>query len=362
CSQTGYGVKQCQSKGKAVLLSLGGAAGAYGFSNEAEAKDFAHMIWNLFLGGSSKTRPLDDAVLDGVDLDIEGGSSIGYTAFIQELRLLFAGDTRKQYYISAAPQCPFPDAYLGATLQSAWLDMVFVQFYNNYCGTQAYGTFNFNFDQWDEWAKSTSINKDVRIYLGVPASRTAANAGYVTAEKLGKIADELRCAYSSFGGIMMWDTSQAYGNFESAGVQYSVAAARNLKRPRNVVCGDDQGPAGEPRTQEPPAQLSPIATLTDLTTSTTAILTTTAVTATSAASASPSIAPIGPPRAPDTSVPRPEPQQHGTLCPIEGGKCQPSTSTDLVCDGYNFAICNFGKKKTGFRQTVEKKEKVANCS
>ncbi|KAG0242527.1 Chitinase 1 [Mortierella sp. GBA43] len=69
CSQTGYGVKQCQSKGKAVLLSLGGAAGAYGFSNEAEAKDFAHMIWNLFLGGSSKTRPLDDAVLDGVDLE-----------------------------------------------------------------------------------------------------------------------------------------------------------------------------------------------------------------------------------------------------------------------------------------------------
>ncbi|KAG0210828.1 hypothetical protein BGX31_001806 [Mortierella sp. GBA43] len=170
-----------------------------------------------------------------------------------------------------------------------------------------------------------------------------ANAGYVTAEKLGKIADELRCAYSSFGGIMMWDTSQAYGNFESAGAQFSAAAARNLKRPRNVVCGDDKVPAGKPRTQNPPAQLPPIATLTDLTTSTTAILTTTAVTATSAASASPSIAPIGPPRAPDTSVPRPEPQQHGTLCPIEGGKCQPSASTDLVCDGYNFAICNFDR-------------------
>jgi chitinase len=59
----------CQSKGKAIILSLGGAAGAYGFSDDAEAKDFAHTIWNLFLGGSSATRPLDDAILDGVDLE-----------------------------------------------------------------------------------------------------------------------------------------------------------------------------------------------------------------------------------------------------------------------------------------------------
>lgn len=69
CPRTGEGVKMCQSKGKAVILSLGGAAGAYGFSDDAEAKDFAHTIWNLFLGGSSGTRPLDDAILDGVDLE-----------------------------------------------------------------------------------------------------------------------------------------------------------------------------------------------------------------------------------------------------------------------------------------------------
>lgn len=69
CPETGAGVRMCQSKGKAVILSLGGAAGAYGFLDDAEARDFAHMIWNLFLGGSSVTRPLDDAILDGVDLE-----------------------------------------------------------------------------------------------------------------------------------------------------------------------------------------------------------------------------------------------------------------------------------------------------
>ncbi|KAF9998058.1 Chitinase 1 [Entomortierella chlamydospora] len=66
---TGAGVKLSQSKGEAVILSLGDAAGAYGFLNDAEVKDFAHMIWNLFFGGSSATRPFDDAVLDGVDLE-----------------------------------------------------------------------------------------------------------------------------------------------------------------------------------------------------------------------------------------------------------------------------------------------------
>ncbi|KAI9233319.1 MAG: glycoside hydrolase family 18 protein, partial [Podila humilis] len=212
CPDTGAGVKMCQSKGKAIILSLGGAAGAYGFSDDSEARDFAHTIWNLFLGGSSATRPLDDAILDGVDLDIEGGLTAGYPAFIAELRSLFAADTRKKYYITAAPQCPFPDAYLGATLQAAWIDMVFVQYYNNYCGTQAYGSFNFNFDQWDTWAKTTSINKNVKVYLGVPASQTAANAGYVTIDRLRQIIDDVRCKYSSFGGVMMWDTSQAYAN------------------------------------------------------------------------------------------------------------------------------------------------------
>jgi chitinase len=33
-------------------------------------------------------------------------------------------DTTKSYYIAAAPQCPFPDYFLGETLNNAWLDFV----------------------------------------------------------------------------------------------------------------------------------------------------------------------------------------------------------------------------------------------
>lgn len=51
--------------GKLLTLSLGGAGGAYGFSSDAQGVQFADTVWNLFLGGSSSTRPFGDAVLDG---------------------------------------------------------------------------------------------------------------------------------------------------------------------------------------------------------------------------------------------------------------------------------------------------------
>ncbi|KAG6819148.1 hypothetical protein H0H93_014881 [Arthromyces matolae] len=64
----------------------------------------------------------------------------------------------------------------------------------------------------DKWAKNTAVNKDVKIYIGAPASSTAAGTGYVSASTLAKIAEETRSKYSSFGGVMLWDMSEAYAN------------------------------------------------------------------------------------------------------------------------------------------------------
>ncbi|KAG6856413.1 Chitinase 2 [Tephrocybe sp. NHM501043] len=63
----------------------------------------------------------------------------------------------------------------------------------------------------DNWAKTTSPNKNVKIYVGAPSSASAAGSGYVAADALSKIASETRTKYSSFGGIMLWDASQAQG-------------------------------------------------------------------------------------------------------------------------------------------------------
>ncbi|KAJ2732710.1 Chitinase 2 [Coemansia sp. BCRC 34962] len=208
CPNIAADIKYCQSQGKVVILSMGGAAGSYGFSSDSQATQFADTTWNMFFKGNAAQRPFDDAVLDGIDLDIEGGGTSGYTAFISQLRSHFASDPGRQYYIAAAPQCPFPDAYLGSTLNSGWFDMVYVQFYNNYCGLNAYPTW-FNFADWDNWAKTQSINKNVKVYIGAPGSPSAASSGYIDGSTLSTIFNAVRSKYTSLGGIMTWDVSQA---------------------------------------------------------------------------------------------------------------------------------------------------------
>ncbi|KAJ1807955.1 Chitinase 2 [Coemansia sp. RSA 2598] len=226
CPDIAADIKLCQSKGKIVLLSMGGAAGSYGFSSDADAKAYADTMWGMFFGGSGDQRPFDDAVLDGVDLDIEGGSTSGYAAFVTQLRSHFSSGGGKQYYVSAAPQCPFPDAMLGSTLNSAYFDMVFVQFYNNYCGLDAYPQ-GFNYDAWDKWAKTQSPNKNVKIYIGAPGSQSAAGRGFVDASTLNTIVNSVRSSYSTLGGVMTWDASQALGSGGSGSWGSSISS--NLK-------------------------------------------------------------------------------------------------------------------------------------
>ncbi|KAF9418771.1 Chitinase 1, partial [Podila epigama] len=207
CPQIGADIKTCQSKGKALVISIGGAAGQYAIDTPAAGAAFAEVVWDTFLGGSTANRPFGDAILDGVDLDLESGTNKGYPAFVDALRAKFATANRP-YYITAAPQCPFPDHALQASLDASWFDLVSVQFYNNYCGTQAFGTSNFNFDTWNNWATNVSKNKNVRILLGVPGGPGAAGSGIVNAAQLTNIIAGVK-NFSNFGGVMMWDAGVA---------------------------------------------------------------------------------------------------------------------------------------------------------
>ncbi len=65
CQFLASSIQACQAKGKIITISLGGATGAASFSSAAQATAFGDTIWNLFLGGSSSTRPFGAAVLDG---------------------------------------------------------------------------------------------------------------------------------------------------------------------------------------------------------------------------------------------------------------------------------------------------------
>ncbi|CDO71811.1 Glycoside Hydrolase Family 18 protein [Trametes cinnabarina] len=249
CTIMAADIKECQAAGKIITLSLGGATGEVGFSSDSQAESFADQVWNLFLGGESDTRPFGDAVLDGVDLDIESGTPAHYAAFVNRIRsnagishlnatsfaLKAANSTthanatsnhanktktttpvkdvtnkNKYYYITAAPQCPYPDAYIGAALNDAPFDAVYVQFYNNYCGLDQPSEYNFG--TWDQWAKTKSANPNVKVYIGAPGSSDSAGQGYVSVSKLASYVSDAQEKYSSFGGVMLWDASTAYTN------------------------------------------------------------------------------------------------------------------------------------------------------
>jgi chitinase len=44
CDFLAADVKKCQAKGKLVTMSLGGAAGAYGFTSDDQGKQFADTV------------------------------------------------------------------------------------------------------------------------------------------------------------------------------------------------------------------------------------------------------------------------------------------------------------------------------
>ncbi|KAK9476621.1 glycoside hydrolase superfamily, partial [Lipomyces japonicus] len=211
CDQIAQDIKTCQNAGKKVLLSLGGAAGSYGFTSDSEAESFATTLWQTFGADTSASvnRPFGDSVVDGFDLDIENGNSIGYAALVTKLRQYYASSSGT-YYVSAAPQCPFPDASVGDALDNAYFDFVFIQFYNNYCGVNNQAQFNYDSD-WQAWVDSTSQNKNVKLYVGVPGSSSAAGSGYVTPDVLGTLIGAITDK-SNLGGVMIWDASQAFTN------------------------------------------------------------------------------------------------------------------------------------------------------
>ncbi|KAI4352947.1 hypothetical protein L6164_007151 [Bauhinia variegata] len=129
CTYLGAEIKSCQGKGIKVLLSIGGGEVNYTLASAEEAGQLASYLWNNFLGGQSPSRPLGDAVLNGIDFDIEGGGN----QYWDELARNLSDYSNLFYkmYLTAAPQCPFPDGSLGNALKTSLFDYVWVQFYNN---------------------------------------------------------------------------------------------------------------------------------------------------------------------------------------------------------------------------------------
>ncbi|KAI8086914.1 glycoside hydrolase superfamily [Gilbertella persicaria] len=197
-------------------LVYGGATPAYGLGSAKEGEDLANELWETFGGGakSDTARPFGTAIVDGFDLDIENGEKMGYTSFVNKMRQNYELDNSKAYYIAAAPQCPFPDYYVGDVLDNTWVDFVIDN--------------GFNYDVWESWAKTKSMNKNVRLFVGIPGSPTAANRGYIPYTQLVNKINPLKSS-PFFGGVMVWDISQAYANTADVLPNYASGVSRLIK-------------------------------------------------------------------------------------------------------------------------------------
>ncbi|KAI0494171.1 hypothetical protein KFK09_024302 [Dendrobium nobile] len=219
CTSLSSDILSCQSLGIKLLLSLGGGSSGYSLSSADDAKNVAAYLWNNYLGGTSSARPLGSAVLDGIDFDIEAGGADYYDVLAQSLTD-YGNQAGKKLYLSAAPQCPYPDAHLNKALATGLFDFVWIQFYNNPPCQYANGNADKLVKAWEEWTESVEASV---FFVGLPASQNAApSGGYIPASDLeSKVLPAVRTS-AKYGGIMLWSRYYDLLNGYSDAVKGSV--------------------------------------------------------------------------------------------------------------------------------------------
>ncbi|XP_059434642.1 hevamine-A-like [Corylus avellana] len=213
CRVVSNGIRYCKRPGVKVMLSIGGGIGSYSLSSAKDAQNTARYLWNNFLGGKSPSRPLGDAI----DFAIELGSKKYWNNLAQYLKAY--SKPGRSLYLSAAPQCPLPDRFLGAALNTGLFDYVWVQFYNNAQCQYSSGNINRLISSWNRWTNSMKAGK---LFLGLSAAPQAAGSGYVPPNVLTSRILPIVKRSSKYGGVMLW--SKYYDNRTG----YSSRIVRNV--------------------------------------------------------------------------------------------------------------------------------------
>lgn len=142
--------------------------------------------------------------------DNEDHSTAFYSDFVSSLRSTMNTDTSKKYYISAAPQCPRPDASIPLDAMQT-MDFVFVQFYNNGVCDVGQSGFVASFKAWS--GDLSAKGSGPKLYIGAPGCQACAGAGYVDPATMDTVIASAKSAgVSNFGGVMLWDGPEAKEN------------------------------------------------------------------------------------------------------------------------------------------------------
>ncbi|KAJ8058552.1 hypothetical protein OCU04_012731 [Sclerotinia nivalis] len=246
CPGIQEGIPYCQSLGKKILLSLGGASNTYQLTGVADGEYFADFLWGSYGpfkqswldnggirpmdGGYYGTNPNIHIDIDGFDFDIEiapTDSSEGYIAMINRLREHFAENPSKKYFISGAPQCPLPEPNMGAMIAGAQFDLLWIQFYNNdqaqctarqwadnYAITGQKDSEEFTYDEWIA-AVNSGASAGASIYIGLLGSPLAGIATDYISPLEAQTLIESYHDKPQFGGVMIWEATYSQENTDA---------------------------------------------------------------------------------------------------------------------------------------------------
>ncbi|PNY26545.1 Endochitinase 2 [Tolypocladium capitatum] len=229
CDDLAAAIGTCKANGVKVILSLGGAVGAYSLQSQQEAETIGQNLWNAYgnTGGGSVPRPFGNNFVNGWDFDIEASSGNQYYQYlIAQLRSNFASDPGNTYYITGAPQCPIPEPNMNQIITTSQFDYLWVQFYNN---PGCSGNSPINYNDWKQNIANTP-SANAKIFLGVPASPLGATGTlsgaqyYLQPNQLASLTNQYR-GDGAFGGIMMWSAA-----FSDANVNNGCTYAQEAKR------------------------------------------------------------------------------------------------------------------------------------
>lgn len=147
-------------------------------------------------------------------------------------------------FLSAAPQCPRPDANIPLTSMQSSLDFIFVQFYNNpSCDLKAGTAFLDSVTAWSGDINTTTASAagesfqnigngvtSPRLYVGAPSFYEAGPDAYTPAADLAGVFESVRgLGLGNLGGGMLWNAEWAEENKDSSGNSFASGFKTDLE-------------------------------------------------------------------------------------------------------------------------------------
>ena len=219
-------IKDLQSKGQHVIISVGGAEGRIVINSEEAADKFA----------SSLSEIIKEYGFEGVDIDLEGSAVSGTEYIARGLKKLH-DEFGDDFIITMAPETYYMhkgDGIIGAYYRLSTeikdiLTICYPQFYNA-GGDIGYNNFNARYPSQSFITSLATmyIENGLRpdqLAIGVPAMSSAAGSGYISTDNLKDVVESLVYKksldgftppreYKTLRGVMTWsinwDATQDY--------------------------------------------------------------------------------------------------------------------------------------------------------